>query len=79
MLSFAYSLPYHSGFFCISYLCSSVSFLYLLIAPTIAILIYSTRSGFLSICMVMLPSTFTTTDATLHIVSASYAHAPSLP
>ena len=44
-----------------------------------ATLMYSTRSRLLFVHLVMLPRTFTSTDATLCIALASYVHALGLP
>ena len=79
MLSSAYSLLYHGGSLYTSYLGGSASFLRLLGIPTLAILIYSTRSGLLSIYVTVLPRTLTTTHSMPCIISASHVHAPSLP
>ena len=79
MLSFTYSSLHHGGSLYIYYLGDSVSFLWLPSTPTSASLIYSTRSGFLSICITMLPRTFMTAKATPCSASVFYMHDLSLP
>ena len=53
--------------------------LWCLSAPKLATLMYSTRSGFLPIHILMLPRTFTIIDAKSCTASASHVHALILP
>ena len=79
MLSFEYLSPYYGKSLCTSYFGGSVSFLYLLSISTSAIMMYSTRSAFLSVYIAMLPRKSTTTNAMLYTASVSPVNAPILP
>ena len=79
LLLFTYSSQCCSGSLSTTYSGTSISLSDFWALPISATLTYYTTSVFLSICVVMVPHTFTLSDITPCTMSASHLHALTLP